>query len=89
MRKRRKTDTSKKLLIFSDILTVAVAIITVLSIFILKDSTPLSYLIPAAFGLSGVSHGFYYWKAKAENLHKYGRDREITEDMDNDNNTLC
>jgi len=58
--------------LFADALSVAVTIITIVAVFILKDSTPLAYLIPSVFGLSATSHGFYYWKAKAENIKKYG-----------------
>lgn len=35
-----------------------------------KDSTPLIYLIPAAFGAYATSCGFYYKKAEAENVIK-------------------
>ena len=85
-RKRRKTETSKVLLIVSDILVGIITIVSILSVFLLRDTGPLQVLIPSAFSLAGVSHGFYYWKAKAENLHKFGRDKEITED---DDNTFC
>ena len=71
-RNLKKHETSKVLLLFSDILAVAVTVITTVAVFILKDSSPLSYLIPAVFGLAATSHGFYYWKAKNENIAKHG-----------------
>ena len=46
--------------------------------FVLQDATPLAYLIPAVFGLAATSHGFYYWKAKAENLNKWGQGDKVT-----------
>ena len=70
--RRLRAETSKVLLIFSDILAVAVMAITAVAVFVLKDSTPLEFLIPAVFGLTATSHGFYYWKAKNENIAKFG-----------------
>ena len=69
---------SKKLLIGSGVSTSGTVILTFAAVFILKDISPLAYLIPAVFGLSSVAHGFYFWKAKAENLRKYGQDDKIT-----------
>ena len=70
--KNQKTETSKKLLLFSDILAVSVTAITVAAVFVLQDPSPLEFLIPAVFGLAATSHGFYYWKAKNENMAKHG-----------------
>lgn len=77
-RVKKKMEMSKKLLIASDVITSVTVILTFAAVFILKDISPLAYLIPAVFGLSSVAHGFYFWKAKAENLHKYGQDNKIT-----------
>ena len=70
--RRRKRETSKSLLLFSDILAVAVTVISAVAVFVLKDAAPLEFLIPAVFGLTATSHGFYYWKAKNENIAKFG-----------------
>lgn len=78
MKKNKKIETSKFILIFSDVLTVLVTCATLIVVAVMHDTAPLEYLIPAVFGLSGVSHGFYFWKAKAENLHKYGLDEKIS-----------
>ncbi len=80
--RKRKLETSKALLYVSDIITGACTIAAIIAVFALKDASPLAYLIPAAYGLSATSHGFYYWKAKAENLQKFGRVDEITEGTD-------
>lgn len=77
-RAKKKMEMSKKLLIASDVITSATVVLTFAAVFILKDISSLAYLIPAVFGLSSVAHGFYFWKAKAENLHKYGQDEKIT-----------
>jgi uncharacterized RDD family membrane protein YckC len=75
---KRKIETSKILLIVSDVMAAAVLIGTVVAVFVLQDATPLAYLIPAVFGLAATSHGFYYWKAKAENLNKWGQGDKVT-----------
>lgn len=77
-RKKKKIETSKILLIVSDVMAAAVLIGTVVAVFVLQDATPLAYLIPAVFGLAATSHGFYYWKAKAENLSKWGQGDKVT-----------
>ena len=78
-RKKKKIETSKILLLVSDVMATAVLIGTVVAVFVLQDATPLAYLIPAVFGLAATSHGFYYWKAKAENLNKWGQGSNITD----------
>lgn len=75
---KRKIETSKILLLVSDVMATSVLIGTVVAVFVLQDATPLAYLIPAVFGLAATSHGFYYWKAKAENLNKWGQGDKVT-----------
>lgn len=75
---KRKIETSKILLLVSDVMATTVLIGTVVAVFVLQDATPLAYLIPAVFGLAATSHGFYYWKAKAENLNKWGQGDKVT-----------
>lgn len=70
---KRKIETSKFLLLVSDTMAAITIVFTILSVFVLQDSSPLAYLIPAVFGLAATSHGFYYWKAKAENLNKWNK----------------
>lgn len=79
-RRKKKVETSKILLIISDVMTGICTIAAIVAVFVIKDATPLTFLIPAAYGLSATSHGFYYWKAKAENLQKFGRSDAITLD---------
>lgn len=77
--KHRKIETSKLLLIVSDGMAAVVLICTIVAVFVTSDASPLEVLIPAVFALASASHGFYYWKAKAENLHKWGQDGQIEE----------
>ena len=69
---------SKILLIVSDMFAGATVILTFIAVFITRDLSPLAFLIPGVFGLSTVAHGFYYWKAKAENMKKFGQTDKIT-----------
>lgn len=75
---RKKVEMSKILLIVSDIMAALTLILTFVAVFITRDLSPLAFLIPGVFGLSTVAHGFYYWKAKAENLKKFGQEDKIT-----------
>lgn len=68
---------SKKLLCIVWILIVILLPVSIAATFICNDTALLREYIIGAFALASVSHGFYYWKAKNENLHKYGRDEEI------------
>lgn len=53
------------------------------------DTTPLTYLIPSIGGLAATCVGFYYWKAKAENLLKIQKDNKMTnEEMEEFKNKL-
>lgn len=76
----KKMETSKKLLIFAVAMVIIITIVTVIAVFVLQDATPLEFLIGGIFGLATTAFGFYYWKAKAENLAKYGRQDEITDE---------
>lgn len=88
-KRKKKIETSKILLIVSDALAGIVTAAAIIAAFALKDASPFMYLIPAVFGLSATSHGFYYWKAKAENLQKFGRldlvDDNLQGEEDNNN----
>ena len=79
IRKKKRVETSKLLLIVSDVMAAVVLTSAIVAVFILRDATPLEFLIPAVFALASASHGFYYWKAKAENLNKWGQGSNITD----------
>lgn len=69
---KRQMETSKKLLIFTVAMVIIITIVAVTAVFVLQDSSPLEFLIAGVFGLASTSVGFYYWKAKNENIAKYG-----------------
>ena len=71
---------SKRLLCLTWFLIWVLLPICVTASIIVQDISPLREYVIGAFSLASISHGFYYWKAKNENLHKYGRDTEIRHD---------
>lgn len=77
MKDIKKWEYSKKLLYATWILIYVLLPICVVASIIVSDISPLKEYVIGAFSLASISHGFYYWKAKNENLHKYGRDQEI------------
>lgn len=87
MKKKKNMETSKRLLLFTCTLCVIISLVTLIAVFVLQDTTPLEYLIVGIFGLCSTSFGFYYWKAKNENIKKYGynleADYENTTEFDN------
>ena len=54
-------------------MVIIISIVTVIAVFVLKDAGPLEFLIGGVFGLASTAFGFYYWKAKNENIAKYGQ----------------
>ena len=68
----KNAEWSKKLLVFIQALIIAVFILVCISVF-MGDSSPLPALITGTFALASLSFGFYYWKAKNENIRKYAR----------------
>lgn len=76
--KKNRPEMSKMLLIVSDTMATLTMVLTFIAVFVTQDLSPLAYLIPGVFGLSTVAHGFYFWKAKAENLKKFGQGDKIT-----------
>lgn len=87
MRKRKnKIETSKLLLYFCDGLATILTLFTFVAVLMLRDSSPLTYLIPAVFGLVTTAHGFYFWKAKCENQIKLG---SVTNFTNNEQSPEC
>ncbi len=77
VRKFKEKDTTKRLLNATMLIVVFVTICTLVLSVILHDATPLVTLIEKSFEFAMVVAGFYLWKAKNENLHKYNQDNKI------------
>ena len=70
MKNKKRKEFSKKLCIFSSTVFVVVCALAILMILMGVETEIWNYLIPTAGGLVSISFGFYYNKAKAENLAK-------------------
>ncbi len=73
----KKLEFSKRIFVVSFTL---VAVITVLSVFLMfrtGDLSPLSELIRVAYAVLGIATGFYYNKAKRENVIKLKKENKI------------
>lgn len=66
----KNAEFSKKLLYFVTDMIVLTFVAVVISIF-LGMSEPLVVFITGLFSLASIAFGFYYWKAKNENIRKY------------------
>lgn len=68
----KRMEFSKKLLVFIECLVIALFILTAVATF--KGYVDaLVALITGVFSLASIAFGFYFWKAKAENIRKYTR----------------
>lgn len=61
---------SKKLLIFVEVLVILCFCLTLAAV-LMGDATALVALITGVFSLASLAFGFYFWKAKNENIRKY------------------
>lgn len=82
-KKARKMETSKLLAFLVLGNTELIIIASFIAVFITKDTSALGYLIPGQFGVTATVVGFYFWKAKNENLQKYGRQDMIDGNLGN------
>lgn len=61
------------------LIVISVIILTALSGFIgITDMSALSVIPPAAYTELGIHTGFIVWKAKSENMKKFGQTDNIT-----------
>lgn len=68
----KNAEWSKKLLVFIEILIVATFVLVMIAT-IQGDASALVALITGVFSLASLAFGFYYWKAKNENIRKYAQ----------------
>ena len=75
-----KKEFSKR--IFNIVITLFIIVIFYAIALMWKTNTTdgLMYLIPAVGTLASVTIGFYYWKAKMENMIKLSKENNITLD---------
>ena len=79
----RNMEFSKKLLYFIMMIILFLCALTAVSVF-MGMYEPLSSLIVGVFTLASIAFGFYYWKAKNENIRKYakGIDKETLKKLE-------
>ena len=68
----KNAEFSKKLLYFVTDMIVLTFVVVIISMF-LGMSEPLVVFITGLFSLATIAFGFYYWKAKNENIRKYAK----------------
>ena len=68
------SEVTKRLLMYTMVLITFVTLCTIVESMVFHDLSPLTALIDKSFEFAMVVAGFYIWKAKNENLHKYKRD---------------
>lgn len=83
LRNLRNMEFSKKLLYFIMTIILFLCALTAVSVF-MGMYEPLSSLIVGVFTLASIAFGFYYWKAKNENIRKYakGIDKETLKKLE-------
>lgn len=69
-KKKKKREFSKIIFISVSLVTIIVCLFSMYMIYKTNDTSALSYLIPAVFTEFATATGFYYSKAKAENIIK-------------------
>lgn len=70
MKKKATTEFSKKILYVIWISTTIVVALTFVLMWKTGDLSPLAYIIGGLFTELAAATGFYYWKAKNENMKK-------------------
>lgn len=68
----KNAEWSKKLLVFIECL-ILMTFCLVTAAVIMGNAEPLTAFITGVFSLASLSFGFYYWKAKNENIRKYAK----------------
>lgn len=69
----KNAEWSKKLLVFIELLIIATFVLVMIAT-IQGDASALVALITGVFSLASIAFGFYYWKAKNENIRKYAKE---------------
>lgn len=79
----KNTEFSKRLLYFVEFIIIFICALTAVSVF-MGMYEPLTTLITGVFALASIAYGFYYWKAKNENIRKYakGIDKETLDKLE-------
>lgn len=72
LRNLKNMEFSKKLIYFLMVVILFICALTAVTVF-MGMGEPLTALIAGIFTLASIAFGFYYWKAKNENIRKYAK----------------
>lgn len=72
LKRLKNAEWSKKLLVFIECL-ILITFCLVVAAVIMGDASALTAFITGVFSLASLAFGFYYWKAKNENVRKYAK----------------
>ena len=73
MQKKKKTETSKQILFVLFICSIIFVIFNMYLSCKTGDTSVMQAISEGLFRLLGVAVGFYYWKARSENIRKYNK----------------
>lgn len=76
---KKKMEFSKKIFMGVSIMVGITMIFSLYMIYITRDLSPLAWIIPSVFVELATATGFYYNKAKAENVIKIDKE-EVTDE---------
>ncbi len=79
---KRKTEFSKKIFVGVSVATTIVVIFSMVMIWRTDDTSMLAYLIPAIFAELATTTGFYYNKAREENIRKIERSNDYENQLE-------
>ena len=68
----KNAEWSKKLLVFIEVLILLTFCVVVAAV-LMGDATALTAFITGVFSLASLAFGFYFWKARSENIRKYAK----------------
>ena len=70
-KKLLKYEMSKRILYVVALLVLALLPVVLIVSLVTGDSSSLTQYVIGVFAVASVATGYYFWKAKNENLHKY------------------
>lgn len=68
----KNAEFSKRLLVFVECL-ILITFCAVVAAVLMGDASALTAFITGVFSLASIAFGFYYWKARSENIRKYAK----------------
>lgn len=71
--KFKNLEMSKRIVYAIALLIIVLLPVVIIVSCITGDAQPLTNYVIGVFGLASIAVGFYYWKAKNENLNKYAK----------------